>query len=119
MKSCQSSSIIRPWPNPHIVINIYTLLHVTHIYHCKKENSNNLALRLNRICSYPNSLDGRCNDLKKCLIEKGDSEREVRKHILKGETPTRHLMYQKHHSAALLDMLFIYSKAKKMSISLS
>ena len=41
------------------------------------------ALRLNRICSDPNSFDRRCNDLEKWLIEKGYGKREVRKQILR------------------------------------
>ena len=49
------------------------------------------ALRLNRICSDPNSFDRRCNDLEKWLTERGYSEREIRKQILRAkvfqETP--------------------------------
>ena len=54
-----------------------------HPYHCKKGIPYSQALRLNRICSDPNSFDRRCNDLEKWLIEKGYSEREVRKQILR------------------------------------
>ena len=53
-----------------------------HPYQCKNGIPYNQALRLNRICSDPNSFDRRCNDLEKSLIEKGYSEREVRKQIL-------------------------------------
>ena len=53
-----------------------------HPYHCKKGIPYSQALRLNRICSDPNSFDKRCNDLEKLLIERGYSEREVRKEIL-------------------------------------
>ena len=54
-----------------------------HPYHCKKGIPYSQALRPNRICSDPNSFDRRCNDLEKRLIERGYSEREVRKQILR------------------------------------
>ena len=54
-----------------------------HPYHCKKGIPYSQALRLNRICSDPNSFDRRCNDLEKWLIERGYSEREVRKQIIR------------------------------------
>ena len=50
-----------------------------HPYHCKKGIPYSQALRLNRICSDLFSFDRRCNDLEKSLIERGYSEREVRK----------------------------------------
>ena len=62
-----------------------------HLYHCKKGISHCQALSLNRICSDPISLDKRCNHLEKWLIERGYSEREVGKQILRArgfqETP--------------------------------
>ena len=48
----------------------------------QKGNSIQPSSRRNRICSDPNSFDRRCNDLEKWLIERGYSEREVRKQIL-------------------------------------
>ena len=54
-----------------------------HPYHCKKGIPYSQALRLNRICSGPNSFDRRCNNLEKRLIERGYSEREVQKQILR------------------------------------
>ena len=54
-----------------------------HPYHCKKGIPYSQALRLNRSCSDPISFDRRCNDLEKWLIERGYSEREVRKQILR------------------------------------
>ena len=54
-----------------------------HLYYCKKGISHCQALSLNRICSDPISLDKRCNHLEKWLIERGYSEREVRKQILR------------------------------------
>ena len=62
-----------------------------HLYHCKKGISHCQAVSLNRICSDPISLDKRCNHLEKWLIERGYSEREVGKQILRArgfqETP--------------------------------
>ena len=54
-----------------------------HPYHCKKGIPYSQALRLNRICSDPISFDRRCNDFEKWLLERGYSEREVRKQILR------------------------------------
>ena len=45
-----------------------------HPYHCKKGIPYSQALRLNRICSDPNSFDRTCNDLEKRLIGKSYSE---------------------------------------------
>ena len=50
-----------------------------HPYHCKKGIPYSQALRLNRICSDPNSFDRRCNGLGKWLIEMGYSERQALK----------------------------------------
>ena len=52
-------------------------------HHCKKGIQYSQALHLNRICSYPNSFDRRCNDLEKWSIERGNSEQEVGKQILR------------------------------------
>ena len=54
-----------------------------HPYHCKKGIPYSQALRLSRICSDPISFDRRCNDLETWLIERGCSEREVQKQILR------------------------------------
>ena len=54
-----------------------------HPYNCKKGIPYSQALRLNRICSDPISFDRRSNDLEKWLIERGYSEREVLKQILR------------------------------------
>ena len=56
-----------------------------HPDHFKKGIPYSQALRLDRICSDPDSFDGRCNDLEKCLIERGYSERDVRKQILRAK----------------------------------
>ena len=55
----------------------------SHPYHSKNGISYSQALRIYGICSNPNSFDRRCNDLEKQLIERGYSDREVRKQILR------------------------------------
>ena len=82
--------------NLQIAIIISTLLHVTHII--AKGIPYSQALRLNRICSDPNSFDRRCNDLKKWLIERGYSEREVRKQILRARGFSRDSLLDRENS---------------------
>ena len=52
-------------------------------HHFKKEIAHRHVLRRNRIFPDPKSFNRRCNDLEKWLIEKGYSEREVPKQILR------------------------------------
>ena len=52
-------------------------------YHCEKRILYSQALRFDRICSDPNSFDRRCNDLETWIIERGYSEREIRKQVLR------------------------------------
>ena len=52
-------------------------------YHCEKGILYSQALRFDRICSDPNSFDRRCNDLETWIIERGYSEREIRKQVLR------------------------------------
>ena len=66
-----------------------------HSYHCKKGIPYSQALRLNRICSDPSSFDKRCNDLEKWLIERGYSEREVRKQVLRARSFSRDSLLDK------------------------
>ena len=54
-----------------------------HPYHCKKGIPYIQPLSLNRICSDPHSFDRICKNLKKWLVERGYSEREVPKQILR------------------------------------
>ena len=54
-----------------------------HPYHCRKGIPYSQALCLNRTCSVPTSFDRRCNDLEKRLLERGYTEREVQKEILR------------------------------------
>ena len=53
-----------------------------HRYHCKKGISYSQALRLHRIRSDNETLDRRCNDLEKWLMERGYNEKVIRKQIL-------------------------------------
>ena len=61
----------------------------TKSYHCKMWIPYSQALRLNRICSDSDSFDGRCNNLKKWFIERGYSEQEVRKQIVRARCFSR------------------------------
>ena len=46
-------------------------------------------LNLNRICSDSISLDNRCNDLERWLLERGYKEEEVQKQVLRGRAICR------------------------------
>ena len=50
-----------------------------HPYHCIKGIPYSQTLRLNRICSDNNNFDKRCNNLESWLLEKGYSEKMIRK----------------------------------------
>ena len=56
-----------------------------HPYHCKKSIPYNQALRLSSICSENFSFDKRCNDLETWLIERGYSEKIIRKKVLRAK----------------------------------
>ena len=58
----------------------YLHSYLCHPYHCK-------LFIINRICSDPISFNRRCNDFEKRLIERGYSEREVRKQVLRARHP--------------------------------
>ena len=60
-----------------------------HPFHCKNGIPYSQALRLNRICSDPSSFYKRCNDLEKWLKERGYSEREVGKQVLRATSFSR------------------------------
>ena len=66
-------------PKLYIVINISTLFS----NHCKRGTVYSQAFRLNKICSDPNSVNRRCNVLEKLLIQRGYSELEVSKQIVR------------------------------------
>ena len=61
----------------------------SHPYHCKKRIPYSEALRLNRICSDNTNFDQRCNDLEKCLIERGYNEKIIRNKILRAREHSR------------------------------
>ena len=61
----------------------YLLSSSCHPFYCKKGIFYSQALRLNRICSNNKLFDKRCNDLEKYLLDRGYSERMVRKEILR------------------------------------
>ena len=60
-----------------------------HPFYCKKGIPYSQALRLNRICSNNKFFDKRCNDLEKYLLDRGYSERMVRKEILRARAIPR------------------------------
>ena len=61
----------------------YLLSSSCHPFYCKKGIPYSQALRLNRTCSNNKFFDKRCNDLEKYLLDRGYSERMVRKEILR------------------------------------
>ena len=60
-----------------------------HPYHCKKGIPHNQPPSLNRICSDLSSFDKICNNFKKWLMERGYSEQEVPKQILRARRSSR------------------------------
>ena len=67
----------------------YLLSSSCHPFYCKKGIPYSQALRLNRICSNNKFFDKRCNDLEKYLLDRGYSERMVRKEILRARAIPR------------------------------
>ena len=66
-----------------------------HPYHCKKSIPYSQTLCFNRICSKNNFFDIHCNDLEKCVSERGCSETLVRKEILKARSESRETLLNK------------------------
>ena len=66
-----------------------------HPYHCKKDIPYSQTLRLNRICSDNNNFDKRCNEPESWLLEKGYSEKMVRKQLLRGHEHSRESLLEK------------------------
>ena len=66
-----------------------------HPYHCKKGVPYSKTLRLNRICSDNNYFDKRCNEVKSWQLEKGYSEKMIRKHVLRGHEYSRESLLEK------------------------
>ena len=53
------------------------------------------ALRINRICSKTEFFDKRCNDLEKYLLERGYSQKMIRKEILRVRAIPRDVLLEK------------------------
>ena len=66
-----------------------------HPFYCKKGIPYSQALRLHRICSNNELFDKRCNDLKKYLLERGYSEKMIRKEILWARAIPRDALLEK------------------------
>ena len=62
----------------------------------QKGNSIQLSSSSKEICSDPISFDRRCNNLEKCLIERGYSEREVRKQSLRARGFVKKILAELH-----------------------
>ena len=73
----------------------YLLSSSCHPFYCKKGIPYSQALRLNRICSNNEFFDKRCNDLEKYLLERGYSEKMVRKEILRARAIPRDALLEK------------------------
>ena len=76
----------------------YLLSSSCHPFYCKKGIPYSQALRLNRICSNNEFFDKRCNDLEKYLLERGYSEKMVRKEILRTRAIPRDALLKKVNS---------------------
>ena len=66
-----------------------------HPYHFKKGVPYSQTLRLNRICSDHNNSDKRCKELESWLLEKGYSEKMVRKQLLRAREHSRESLLKK------------------------
>ena len=67
----------------------------SHPYHCKKGTPCSQTLRLNRIWSDNNNFDKRCNEPHTWLLEKGYSEKVVRKQVLWPREHSRESLLEK------------------------
>ena len=73
----------------------YLLSSSCHPFYCKKGIPYSQALRLNRICSNNEFFGKICNDLEKYLLERGYSEKMVRKEILRDRAIPRDALLEK------------------------
>ena len=73
----------------------YILSSSCHPFYCKEGIPYSQALSLNRICSKNEFFDKRCNDLEKYLLERGYSEKMVRREILRARAIPRHALLEK------------------------
>ena len=76
----------------------YLLPSSCHPFYCKKAIPYSQALRLNRICSNNKFYDKRSNDLEEYLLERGYSEKMVRKEILRARAIPRDALLEKVHN---------------------
>ena len=79
-------------------------------YHCKKSIPYSQTLRLYRICSDNNDFDKRCNELESWLLEKGCSEKMVRKQVLR---------VRKHSRESLLGKVKSGSDQNKLTFNIT
>ena len=72
-------------------------LHATscHVYHSKTSIPYSQTLRLNRICSTSDFFDKRCNQLEAWLMERGYTEKLVRKQVLAARKFDRNYLLEK------------------------
>ena len=73
----------------------YLLLSSCHPFYCKKSIPYSHTRSLNRICSNNEFFDKRCNGLVKYLLERGYSEKKVRKEILRARVIPRDTLLEK------------------------
>ena len=67
----------------------------SHPYHCKKGTPYSQTLKFNRIWSDNSNFDKRCNELHTWLLEKGYSEKVVRKQVLWAREHSRESLLEK------------------------
>ena len=65
------------------------------LFIAKRDLPYSQAIKLNRICSNNEFFDKRCDDLEKYLLERGCSEKTVRKEILRGRAIPRYALLEK------------------------
>ena len=76
-----------------------------HSYHCRKGIPYSQTLCLDRICSDTNSFDRRYSHLEKWLIERGYTEREVRKQILQARGFSRDSLLDRENTKEELNKM--------------
>ena len=79
------------------VTNIFCRL-LCHPFYSKKVIPYSQAIRLNRICSNNKLFDKRSNNLEEYLLERGYSEKMVRKEILRARAIPRDALLEKVHN---------------------
>ena len=78
-----------------------------HVSHSKRSIPYSQCLRLNRICSDTYAFDKRCNELESWLLDRGYSDKLVRKQILKARKVRRNdLLHQVKEKREAPDLVF-------------